>query len=109
MAHYYAIFKIHIKRGTIPSEINCTLKGVYLLISKLHFEANLFAINKICASKFATANIERSFEMGKTPLGVLLFLPFIYTIYFSGDGTLNGWTFQFISLLGGNICCKSHL
>ena len=59
--------------GIVISKINGTLKGVYLLISKLHSilaVANLLAFNKcmvmlVCASKFATTKIECSFEMGK--------------------------------------------
>ena len=70
-----AIFLVYIGKCTIDSKINSTPKGVYLPISKLHsilVVANLFANNNLwlCFSKYATAKIECSFEMGKqTPLG----------------------------------------
>ena len=59
--------------STVNSKINGTSEGVYLPISKLHSisaVANLLAHNNmtislLCASKFATAEIECSFEMGK--------------------------------------------
>ena len=63
---------LYMFKCTVNSEINGIPEGVYLPISKIHFiliVPNLLAHNNlwqvlIWASKFATAEIECSFEMG---------------------------------------------
>ena len=72
---------------TISSKINGTPKGVYLPNSKLN---SILAVSNILAhnnrSKFATAKIECSFEMGKSiPLGVTFILLVLVLIMLYGE------------------------
>ena len=72
---------------TINSKINGTPKGVYLPNSKLN---SILAVSNLLAhnnkSKFATAKIECSFEMGKSiPLGVTFILLVLELIMLYGE------------------------